>query len=241
MKFLLFFLPGLFLYTNSFTQNIHKDSTTDFQEDNVISLYNRYTEGNAPVYNGSEYLNYTSKLEGDPFFGSDNNSNGWISYEGTRYSRLSILYDITRDQVVILFPDSNSRVVLHNEFIDSFYLEGHTFIRLQEDQQQNLANTGFYDLLFDGKVRLFARRVKTIEDVIKSNAAGKVFYSSNHYYLFRSGLYYLIDNKKDEFRFIGDKSHQIKLLMRQAHLKFHRRNFESTLVNVTELYDQIIR
>jgi hypothetical protein len=80
-----------------------------------------------------------------------------------------------------------------------------------------------------------------MEDVIKSNAAGKVFYSSNHYYLFRSGLYYLIENKKDVFRFMGDKSHEIKLRMRQAHLKFHRKDFESVLTKVIALYDQIIR
>jgi hypothetical protein len=241
MKFLLLFIPGLFYFITSFSQSINNDSLTDLQQENVINLYNRYTDGNAPIYNGSEYIDFTSKLEGDPFFAANDNPYGWISFEGIKYQPLLMQYDITRDEVVILFPDSISRVVLHNEFIDSFYLARHTFIRLKENQEQNLANTGFYDLLYNGKVRLFARRVKTMEDDIKSNVAGKVFFISNRYYLFRNGLYYLIDNKKDVFRFMGDKSHQIKLLMRQDHLKFHRIDFESVLTKVIALYDQIIR
>lgn len=241
MKCFLLFFSGLFLFSTSFTQSINKDSITDWQQKKLISLYNRYTDGNATIYNGSEYVDFTSRLEGDPFFAANDNPYGWISFEGIKYEPLFMQYDITRDEVIILFPDSISKVVLHNEFIDSFYLASHSFIRLRENQEQNLDITGFYDLLYDGKVRLFARRVKTMEDVIKSNAAGKVFYSSNHYYLFRSGLYYLIENKKDVFRFMGDKSHEIKLRMRQAHLKFHRKDFESVLTKVIALYDQIIR
>ncbi|HWH64366.1 MAG TPA: hypothetical protein VNS50_13865, partial [Ginsengibacter sp.] len=66
-------------------------------------------------------------------------------------------YDIQRNQVTIATPDNLARIVLQNELVDSFYLSGHTFITLTEDYKQNLSNTGFYDLLFNGQVQLLAR------------------------------------------------------------------------------------
>lgn len=241
MKILLFYIPVLFTSVSSFSQGFQIDSLVNQQKENVIRLYNTYTDGNAPIYNGTAYLGYSNILDGNPFFNSGDSSYSWISYKGIKYQPLFIQYDITRDQVIILYPDNVSKIVLHNEFIDSFSLGSHPFIRLVEDHQQNLASTGFYDLLYKGKVSLWAKRVKTIEDVIKSNVSGYVFYSKDRYYIFKNGLYYLVENKKDVFRLMSDKQHDLKTGMRHGHLKFHPKNFEATLIKVTALYDQLIR
>jgi hypothetical protein len=241
MKFLVLFILVLLFSVSSFSQGLQVDSLVNQQEENVIRLYNNYTDGNAPIYNGTAYLSYSYLLDGNPFFNSEDSSYGWISYLGIKYELPNIQYDITRDQVIILYPDIVSKVVLHNEFIDSFYLGFHTFIRLMEDHQLNLVNTGFYDLLYKGKVCLWARRIKTMEDIIKSNATGYVFYSKDRFYIFKNGLYYLVENKNDVFRLMSDRQHDLKTKMRQEHLKFHRKNFETTLIKVTSLYDQLTR
>ena len=188
MKIVLLFFLGLFSIYSSFSQNAHKDSLTDLQLKNVISLYDHYTNDNAPIYNGTEYLFYTFKREGNPFFNSDNLLRGWISYQGKMYDPLSLMYDLTRNQVVILFPDSISRVVLHNQFIDSFHLAGHTFINLTQAPQQNLYNTGFYDLLFNGQVQLLARRSKLMTETIKNDSVITVISSKDFFYIHKKPL-----------------------------------------------------
>jgi hypothetical protein len=240
MKIVLLFFFELFSIYSSFSQNAHKDSLTDLQLKNVISLYDHYTNDNAPIYNGTEYLFYTFKREGNPFFNSDNLLRGWISYQGKMYDPLSLMYDLTRNQVVILFPDSISRVVLHNQFIDSFHLAGHTFINLTQAPQQNLYNTGFYDLLFNGQVQLLARRSKLMTETIKNDSVITIISSKDFFYIHKEGIYYLVNNQKEVFKLFDDKKHELRKLMRKEHLKFRRKNFESVLVKATAFYDQLI-
>lgn len=239
MKTILLFL-SVFFSISSFSQNANKDSLTGVQLKNVIGLYDHYTNGNAPIYNGAEYLYYTFKREGIAFFYSDTLLRGWVSYQGKIYNPLSLLYDLTRNQVVILFPDSISSVVLQNQFIDSFYLAGHTFINLTQAPQQNLNNTAFYDLLYNGRVQLLARRTKLMSEIIKDNSVITVIAPKDFFYIHKEGMYYLVNNQKDVFKLFDDKKHELRKEMRKEHLKFRRKNFESVLEKTTALYDQLI-
>ncbi len=239
MKILLFLITALFFLNPSFSQTVKQDSISDAQLQNAINLYDNFSAGNAPVYNGIEYIYYTFKMEGDPYFITGDFSNGWVSYSGRKYDSLSVMYDEARNQLVILNFDKKSRIVLQNEFVDSFNLLGHTFISLTEDHQQNLYNSGFYDMLYNGKIQFLARRIKTMDSPIKGDLLVRVFYIKDRFYVHKNGLYYLVNSKKDVYHLFNDKIRDIKKLMRKQHLKFRRRNFEQTMVKVTALYDQL--
>ena len=240
MKFFAILIPCLFFLSVSFSQNINVDSTTDIQVKNALSVYNHYTDGNAPIYNGTDYLYYTFQMEGDPFFITTNLTKGWVGYQGRMYNNLSMGYDIQRNQVTIATPDNLARIVLQNELVDSFYLSGHTFITLTEDYKQNLSNTGFYDLLFNGQVQLLARRIKIMKEVIKDDFLVQVFTEKDLFYIHKGSLYYLVSNKKEVFRLFGDKVHGVKKMMRHEHIKLQRKNFEPGLLKSVEFYDQLI-
>jgi hypothetical protein len=240
MKMLLFFLSGLGSLTFGFSQGVKKDSSTDMQLKNVTGLYNKYTAGNAPVYNGTDYLYFTFQMEGDPFFEIGDLSNGWLSYKGIVYDPLSVKYDLARNQVVILPLHGASGIVLDNEFIDSFMAAKHTFIHLNEDHQQNIYNTGFYDVLCNGHVQLLAKRTKTMSENLGFSTVTIVFSSKDHFYIHKNGVYYLVSKQKDVFRLLNDKKHELRKAMHQQHVKFLRKNLESTLINVTAIYNQLI-
>ena len=240
MKSVLFFLFSLFSLQYSFSQSIENNSVTDLQVKNAIHLYDHFTAGNAPIYNGTEYLYYNFKMEGDPFFLTGLYTIGSLGYESRIYDPVSIFYDIQRNQLVLLGADSLSNIVLNNELVDSFYLLGHTFISLKEDHKKNLYNTGFYDLLYNGHIQLVARRIKTMRDVIENLTITRVFSSEDHYYIYKDGLYYLVSNKKDVLRRFADKKHDIIRMLHRNHLKLKRKTFEVALVKVTAFYDQLI-
>ena len=240
MKRALLVLSGLVSFTLTSSQNLPGDSTADRQLQNAVAIYDRYTDRTAPIYNGREYLYYTTKMDGDPFFLISDISNGWVSYEGTTYALRSVLYDVTRNEVLIGMPDSISRIVLQNEFIDSFEASGHIFIHLAPDPEQNLAAGGFYDEMYNGNVRLLATRRKTVEKVIRDNAVILQFSTKDRFYIFKKGLYYLVDNQRDVLRLFADEKHDLKKLLRSQHLKFRHKNFENILVKVTAFYDQLI-
>ncbi len=240
MKFLPGFLFGVLSFSYSFSQGTIEDSLTYIQLKNVVGLYNHYTDGNAPVYDGTDYLYYNFKMEGNPFFEKDDSSKDWLSYKGIVYDPLSVKYDLVRNHVVILLPSGASGVVLDNEFVDSFMIAKHIFIRLNEDHHQNLYNTGFYDLLFNGHVQLLARRAKTMSEELDYNSVTRIFSPKNHFYIHKKGLYYWVSNKKDVFRLLNEKKHELRKAMHQQQLKFRRNNFEATLINVIAIYNKLI-
>ena len=116
----------------------------------------------------------------------------------------------------------------------------HIFIHLKEDHHQNLYTEGFYDLLDNGHVQLWARRTKTISENLDYNTVIRIFSSKDHFYIHKNGLYYLVTNKKDVFRLLNDNRHDLRKAMRQQHLKFRRKNFESALVKAIAIYNQLI-
>jgi hypothetical protein len=239
MKILLFLISTFFFLNPSFSQSVKQDSISDVQLQNAIDLYDNFSAENAPVYNGIEYIYYNFKMEGDPYFITGNFSKGWVNYSGRKYDSLSVMYDVARNLLVILSNDKKSTIVLQNEFVDSFSLLGHTFINLREDHKQNLYNTGFYDMLYNGKVQFVARRIKAMNMKIEGMVVVRPFYIKDRFYVHKDGLYYLVNSKKDVYHLFDDKMHDMKKLMRKQHLKFRRKNFEQTMIKVTALYDQL--
>lgn len=239
MKLFILLISALFFITTSFSQSIREDSLAYIQVKNAVDIYNNYTGDNALLYNGKDYLYYNFKMEGDPFFITGNLSKGWVVYQGRMYDTVSIGYDIQRNQLGVRSPDNLARIVLQNEWVDSFHLLEHTFINLKVDHEQNLYNSGFYDLLYNGCIQLLARRIKTMEQVIKDNSLVNVFTEKDLFYIHKGGLYYLVTNKKDVFRLFAGKAHDIKKMMRHDHIKFGRKNFESPLLKTTAFYDRL--
>lgn len=241
MKTALFFLCCFFSFGLSFSQSIRNDSIADLQIKNAVSLYNHFTDGGAPIFNGPEYIYYNFKMEGDPYFVNGDYSKGWVGYAGRVYKPVSIFYDVVRNHLILLNADSVTNIEMLNQFIDSFYLFGHTFISLKEDQKQNLYNTGFYDLLYNGRVQLLARRIKGIQTKIENFTVIRVFYPADRFYIHKDGIYYLVSNKKEVFRLLADKEHEIKKMMRRKHIKLKHKTFESSLTEVIAFYDQLTR
>lgn len=237
-KFLLV-ICTFFLFSKSFSQSVNFDSATSLQVKNAVDAYDHFTDGNAAIYNGQEYIYYSFLMEGDPYFITGNLTIGWVKYKNRMYDSLLMLYDVARNMVVIASQYNLKKIALENDFIDSFHLSGHTFIALKEDHQQNLYNSGYYDLLYNGHVQLLARRIKTLNPTIKGSAVVTVFLTKDHFYIFKDGIYYLVSNKKDVFKVFQDKNHELKKRLRKEHLKFRRKTFENTLVQSVAFYDQL--
>lgn len=206
-----------------------------------IELYDRFTGAEANIYNGGEYVPYTFVKTGHPFFDSDSLVKGDITYAGRVYHSIPLQYDIARNQLVILNFDGLSKIVLHNNAVDSFHFLNYTFTQLKEGVKPIPDNTFFYELLFNGHIRVLARRKKLFEDTFKDDDIVRVFHSQDIFYIYKEDRYYAANNKKDVFSILKDKKHEIKNVMRQQKIKFTKKNFEAGLTTAARIYDQLIR
>ncbi|MDQ2720189.1 MAG: hypothetical protein M3Z26_10600 [Bacteroidota bacterium] len=237
---LIFFSTFLFFCYSSFSQ-VNNDTSSNYFVQQSIQLYNQFSGAEAAIYNGREYIPYTFKKEGNAFFGSDQFTNGWISYQGHIYQAIPMQYDVVRNQVVILNFDNRSAIFLQNEAIDSFYFLEHTFIRMEKNSALNLNSTGFYDRLLNGRIQVIAARKKGIKETIPDNQILRVFENKDRFYVFKNTKFYWVNNKKEVFSLFSDKRHEIKTGMRKQKIKFSRNNFEEALMAASAIYDQSMK
>ena len=118
---------------------------------------------------------------------------------------------------------------------------GHRFINITPDSlfSSSIA-PGFYDKLYHGKMDLFAKRTKKIENSIKlSGAEAKVFYK-DHYYLRKENNYYRVSNKRSFLQNLNDKRKELQPYVRQNKLNF-RKDIENAMVKTLAYYDQLIK
>ena len=239
MKLICLLFCFLCVSYSSFSQSFEADTISiNDQVKQSVQLYDHFIGAEGNLYNGRDYISYDFKEEGIPFFLSDTLSRGWISYQGRLYMQIPLQYDIVRNQVVIINYNRRYKIVLQNDLIDSFHLLNHTFLRLKINPEQNLDNTTFYDLLYNGHIRILAIREKRINEIIKEGEIVQVFYKQERFYVYKMDNYYLVNSRKDIFRLFNEKKHQIKSMMRRQKIKFRRNNFEKALVVAATIYDQ---
>ncbi|HEY6082142.1 MAG TPA: hypothetical protein VIU45_01715 [Chitinophagaceae bacterium] len=224
-------------------QNSGQDSSlTALQVGNAVKVYNAYTNANLPLYNGRDYIPYTFKKEGNPFFESDSITAGMVNYAGRDYQKVPMLFDIARNELVIVSYDDQHFIVLDNDKVDSFHIRGHAFIRLvHNDSLPGSPPTGFYDRLYNGNIKVWAGRTKTFQESTAGGELIRIFSPRNYYYIFSNNTYYAAKNKKDILAIMSDKRHEMKKFSRKQKLKFNKKGMERAIVAVATYYDRLNR
>lgn len=224
-------------------QNSGQDSSfAPLRVSNAVKVYNAYTNANLPLYNGRDYIPYTFKKEGNPFFESDSITEGTVSYAGRDYQKVPMLFDIARNELTIVSYDNQHFIVLDNDKVDSFHLRGHTFLRLvHNDTLSGSPSTGFYDRLYDGRIKVWAGRAMTFQESTAGRELTRIFSPHNYYYIFSNNTYYTVNNKKNILTIMNDKRHEIKKFARKQKLKFNKKGMEQAIVAVAAYYDQLTR
>lgn len=204
----------------------------------MIDVYYQALGEQSPLYNGSEYIEYTFTFEeGHPFFGSATWVMGNINFDGLTFHEVPMAYDIIKDQVVIKDFRKAFNIILPSKKIQQFTISGHTFIRLLHDNS-NQIKTGFYDQLYNGKIGLFAKREKKIFEKYLDLHTNNVAYERNTYYIKKEGIYYIIRNKRTMLNVLKSKKKQVQQYLRKNGITFIN-NTEKAMIMAVEYYDQV--
>jgi hypothetical protein len=213
---------------------------TSFNEDalNAVNIYYQSLGAESPLYNGSEYVEYTYTLQdGNPFFQSDAWTNGDIVLDGMNFHDVPMLYDIVKDQVIIRDFQKAYKINIPADKIQQFKLSGHTFIRITHNSPGQV-KTGFYDQLYNGKIAVYARREKKIIEKYGGLQISNVIEQKNIYYVKRDSVYYTIKNKRALLDALNDKKKAIQQYLKKIQVKF-KDDPETVMILVAEYYDKL--
>jgi hypothetical protein len=209
---------------------------------NAISLYHQSSGDQSGLYNGIQNGGYLfSFTEGNPFFYSDKPGAGTVVYDGVLYENLQLQYDELKE--VIIVQDASHRIQLLNERISGFTVFNNRFTRLEKDSLSSaLVSTGFYNLLYEGKVSVLKKEIKELREELRSSSEGILRFIDvkKYYYIKKNNEYYAVKNKKSVLGIFADHRKEIQQYIRKNKLSF-RKNPDETLVKTSGYYDRLIK
>ncbi len=203
---------------------------------NSVAQYTRSMHGQANLYNGSEYREPRRTNDQHPYFVSEDWLEGSVLYDNDWYDHIPLQYDITRDIVITEMYTNGNPMVLVDAKVGGFSVGGHRFRKMIRDTLNALPETGFYDVLYDGKTRVIARRQKSTQERIESLTVTINFEERNRYFILQNGRYHAVKSKRSVLTVLENRQGDLKKFLRANGVKY-RKDRETALRKMAEFYD----
>ena len=215
----------------------------------VINFHNSVLRENIHLYNGWQDPGYNHLAVGHPYFMADSVQVGNVYYDDTYYPNVSMLYNLVSDDVIVVqyavtMDTTNTeyktslRMDLVSSKIQSFSLPAHEFVRLIADSNVIGMPPGFYERMYNGKTKLFVKRIKLYIEEVKGNELERRFDPITTYYIQKNGKYYTIHSKKSLLNLLKDKKSELSSFIRSNKKRF-KKNKELMIFETTRHYDQL--
>ena len=216
---------------------------------NVIKFQDSVLGVNTHLYNGWQDPGYNHLAIGHPYFLTEVVQAGSVFYDDTYYPNVILQYDLTQDNVVLTqFTDNREniaaefrsviRMALIKNKVGWFTTPGHEFVRLIADSSSIGMPGGFYERMYNGKTKLFVKRVKLYVEEIKGNDLERRYDPTTTYYVQKDGKYYNVRTQKSLLNLFKDKKRDLNTFIRSNKKRF-KKNREQLIFETTRYYDQL--
>ncbi len=226
----------LALSTESFGQNVVADAGfIDSARDVARQYYDSTIAGSARIYNGTEY--YLKEVQdndvGFAYYLSPDWTKGTVTYDGVRYPSAYLLYDLVSEKVVVENPYTSSRIELVSDKVSEFTMANHSFVRLVDNSSSvGLPHSGFYEVLYDGKSKVFVKHSKEIVKKLENGAEKRKFNDARKYFIFSRGQYYAVSSKSSVLNVFRDRKTELR------HVALHSGgDRQATIIELATAYD----
>ena len=211
---------------------------------NAKQLYSKTIGKEAHLYNGREYNQRFIGVEGNPFYNENIWNNGSVYYDHQLYNSVHLKLDIYNNLIIIGFYDTKgffSSIQLVTEKIKYFNWSGHFFINIENNTLENPGlSSSFYDLLYDGKIKVLGQYTKSIQKNLSSTPQLDAFFEKNIFYVVKGKQLFKIKKKRSILKALADKEREIKAYIKKHKLKFKDENLRGIqIARVAAYYDSI--
>jgi hypothetical protein len=219
------------------------DSTLIAQQlKNSRLYYDSHIGDQSRLLNGIKYVPYrTEDYINHPFFLTKDMQNAYLNYDDADLYNIPVLYDLSRNMLVIKDVDGASYLSLLNTKLNKFIIANHTFIKILADSTQDVLKPGFYDLLYDGPTQLLVKREKKADQEKSGITIQNLFRTNNYFYVHKNDTYYSVSSKGDLLKLFKEKKKELNQYIKANDLSFGEEGKEQSMVRVINHYDQLTR
>ncbi len=242
-RFYLFTL-FLFLHFTFFTkpliaQTQISDSTFTTKASAAVENYYKKKLGSfiRPYY-GTVYTPANQRAYGFPFWNTDGMRLGSIVYDHVIYYDIPLQYDIVNQVLITSEPQKGFLIVLLNDKINSFSIDGHNFFTITANDTNNIIKTGYYERLTNYTYSLWAKRDKEFKLPLRADDPTGNYNIINTYYVAANEKFYTVKNKKEILSVLNDKKEAIRSFIKMNKLSFNAK-IEEALIKVMAYYNTL--
>ena len=238
--FLILLCSAVFDHNVAIGQNKIVDSTQESTLNlNMANVYNKAIGPQSALYNGPAFIPYKfiSKTNAN-FNDTTSFNNGKVNYDGIVYTNAPLMYDLNKDLLLSHLHDGATVYSLVSEKVYEFNLFNHHFVRIIADTVNKQLATGFYDELYNSKLRLLVHRTKKINDEINQQKVIYSFIPSNDYYLKKGMTYYEVNSLSKFLDVLKDRKKELKQYIKDNKIRF-RDDPEKAMLILATNYDHL--
>ncbi len=204
----------------------------------AIASYNNLIKDQLAIFNGIEYVNYDLGYSGTPFFLDDYYVKGPVEYDGMIYRDIPLKYDIVENKVLVEYFNHlghRKGLVLEYNKVSAFTYEDHQFVKVSAANPIGSLEEGFYDVLLDDEISIYASRKKQINKAVKNGQMRIKFDVLDQFFVELDHNTYKVNNKSSVLQLFEDRKKQLKQHIKANGLDL-KRDFEPSLISVTQHY-----
>ncbi|MCF0057483.1 hypothetical protein [Dyadobacter sp. CY356] len=206
-----------------------------------LSLYRSATKDAQNLYNGRVYYIYDSREDEHQFFNDRKYENGAVFYDGQRYDSIPMMYDIVKDELVIKHINGFEPIVLQSPKVSFFTIYDHSYINLKSGKDITPdMQTGFYDVVYNGKTKTLARRIKQRQEKIVERKVIAMFPQKNFFYIYSNGKFNSVHTRKSVTKLFPGQKAELRKALREQNIKF-RKDRERAIVTMVARYDELTK
>ncbi|MEZ0607550.1 hypothetical protein ACAW74_03490 [Fibrella sp. WM1] len=209
-------------------------------QDQAIRTYEQRLQGQAHAQEGHLYVGHDPRIKIHPYFQTDSLQRGTVQLNGVRYRDLQLLYDVVRDQVVIQPTGSGYRLQVPMEKMASFSLGNSQFTWINGDSLAGV-RTGFYEVIYNGRVKALAKRVKTIEEDLYDGSYKGKYLIKDKFIVQKQNAFFEIKTKRSFLKLFPDQARELRRFIRKNALRFSADRREQAIAQATQRYDELTR
>lgn len=209
---------------------------------NLETYFNKSIKQQSKLFNGAFYEFYLPRITGSAYFKeSQEFTKGSVVYDGFLYEDVPLLYDLYRDLVISVFYEGNFKFNLISEKVAEFKIDNHHFVYLNKelDSSKSVGKTGFYDLLYNGKIKIYSKRTKLLQEVNDTKYARQFFVSKNFYYLEKDKTLYSFSKLGSFLSLFKKEKSEMRKYLKKNEIRF-KDNPERAMVLLADYYDTLL-
>jgi len=190
------------------------------------------------LINGRLYQ-FQSVRNGQPYFNDQNWVESSISTRYETFTNVLVKYDIFQDMLItpLYLKEGTYAVVLNPQYIRSFTLGTHTFVNLNSTIPScNVSYSGYYEVLYDGDLKMLVKWQKVITD--EDKISGADFELVKTLYLFSDNHLYRLKRNRSLIKLFPEHKKAIRNYIRDNQVYLNRSGNDA-LIKLTEFIDHL--